>query len=116
MQSTKKEVGKRIYQIRRRLRLTQHEMATRLGVINRTISAYEQGDSYPSLSALIKLARIGGVSFDWLITGRNMVPEDIDTELTDEELELLKAYRLASKERRGLILDLAAALAEKTGG
>lgn len=53
-------VGAAIAEIRRKLRLTQAEMAKRLGVERSTVSQYEINRSVPSPLVLIKLDQIAG--------------------------------------------------------
>jgi transcriptional regulator with XRE-family HTH domain len=65
-------LGDRIQYIRKdRLGLTQDDMAERLGVsAGNTISNYEKNIRQPDIDALIKIAELGKVSLDWLLTGK----------------------------------------------
>lgn len=69
--ATEKEIrGKRIRDIRNRLGLSQEQLGKRLGGITKgSISGYESGDVNPTPEALIELAKLGGVSLDWILTG-----------------------------------------------
>ena len=46
--------------------LSQMELADRLGVSRQAVSRWESGDTTPTMDKLKSLARIYGVSLDWL--------------------------------------------------
>lgn len=46
------------------------ELARKAGVSRRVIDKYRGGESDPSRSRLVRLARAGGVSLEWLATGK----------------------------------------------
>lgn len=46
--------------------LSQMELAERLGVSRQAVSRWESGDTTPTMDKLKTLARIYGVSLDWL--------------------------------------------------
>ncbi|MDU4959641.1 MAG: helix-turn-helix transcriptional regulator [Sporomusaceae bacterium] len=69
------ELGNRIRKIRGTL--TQKELAEKLGVDNTTIASWEAGRREPDVDSLIKIAKLAGVSLDWL-TARNSW--DLETE------------------------------------
>lgn len=52
--------------LRDRAGLSQMELADRLGVSRQAVSRWESGDTTPSVDKLKTLARIYGVSLDWL--------------------------------------------------
>ncbi len=47
--------------------LTQAEVAERIAVSRSTYTRYERGDTEPDLATTLKLARLFGVTTDWLI-------------------------------------------------
>jgi transcriptional regulator with XRE-family HTH domain len=58
-------------------RLTQTEFARKLGIPHQnSVSRYEAGRPPPH-ELLLRIAEIGGVGLDWLLTGR--VPESVPT-------------------------------------
>ena len=59
--------GTKIYSIRKYLGLSQKELAKMLGVTNKAISKWENGDAYPSIKQLIVLSDIFKVSIDELL-------------------------------------------------
>ena len=52
--------------LRDRAGLSQMELAERLGVSRQAVSRWESGDTTPTMDKLKTLARIYGVSLDWL--------------------------------------------------
>ncbi|WP_316347342.1 helix-turn-helix domain-containing protein [Desulfuromonas acetoxidans] len=70
MKELRKELGARIRSVRKNLGLNQKTFGEMLGVGISTVSAYESRGSSPSPEALAKIAEMGGVSVDYLITGK----------------------------------------------
>lgn len=81
MDTLKKDMGKRLEEIRGSLHLTQEEMGCKLGKGKGSISKYENGDAAPQLDTLVKYVELGGVSFDWIFTGKS---QTIDQEKKPE--------------------------------
>lgn len=76
MDTSMKEIGKRLEQIRNALNLTQDEMGIKLEKGKSAISKYENGDAAPTFATLYKYVELGGMSFDWIFTGesKNQAP------------------------------------------
>jgi len=70
MRDLKKEIGERVKLIRSKGRLTLEGLGDLLGVGKSAVFSYEDGNSYPNPESLIKIAELGNVSLDWLITGK----------------------------------------------
>ena len=72
----------RIRQCRQAARLSQAELAAKVGVRRSAVAQWERiGGSSPSVSHLAQLALTAGVSFEWIATGRGAM------RLTDNEPE-----------------------------
>lgn len=56
-----------IKKIRKEQGLTQVALAEKIGVKQNTISAWENGESYPRVEVLIKLSEIFGCTLDELV-------------------------------------------------
>ena len=69
-------------------KLTQKQVADRIGLAISAVSSYESGSRYPSYDVLVKLARMFHVSTDYLlgITDRRNI--DV-TGLNDNEIGLV---------------------------
>lgn len=57
---------------RKEHRLTQEEVASKLGISRQSISKWENGNSYPDIDNLILLSELYGVSVDNLLHGNNI--------------------------------------------
>lgn len=103
--------GERLRFLRQQKGITQEELAELLGVNKQTISGYERGVRRPagenSMEVYETLADYFNVDMMYLLGHADMVvrlcgegsdPEEAEIllEVTPKELELLKAYRLAS--------------------
>lgn len=60
----------RLRDLRMNLRLTQKQMAERLGVSRATVSNYENGSSRPGQDIIREYCSAGHVSYEWLMDGR----------------------------------------------
>ena len=63
------DMGKRIFLCRKKLGMTQEELAEKMEVSTQTISYAEQGSKAMRPENLVKLSRILGVTTDYLLTG-----------------------------------------------
>ncbi len=71
----KHTLGQRIREARRERGIDQVTLAARLDVASRTIQRWEKGEQVPDSNYLMRLAKITGVSPQWLLTGkRDMYP------------------------------------------
>ena len=76
--------------LREARRLTQLQVANKVGVSKATISAYETASKAPSLEVIVRLARFYGVSVDYLV--RVDAPKMLDvSKLDDATVALLAA-------------------------
>lgn len=80
------KIGIKIKQLRRQRNLSQIDLAKQLGVSKSVISSYENGIHYPPYDVLVQIARIFGVSTDYLLglTGTLTINAD---GLTDSQVE-----------------------------
>lgn len=79
------EFPKRVSSARARLGITQAELAEKVGVVQRQIAAYENGESKPRMGALLRLSRALGTSITWLTEGAPLlILERGDAEPHDE--------------------------------
>jgi transcriptional regulator with XRE-family HTH domain len=69
-------LGERICLLRRRQGWSQAELAKRLSISPSSVGMYEQGRREPSLEGAVELSRAFGVSVDYLLTGKPLIPED----------------------------------------
>lgn len=58
--------GARLREVRKSKKITQQELADRLGIKRNTYSDWENGKTEPTFEILVKLADLFDVSLDWL--------------------------------------------------
>lgn len=97
MNDYKKEMGMRIRVRRKKLLLTQEEIAEQLGISVKHFSEVERGLTGLSIENLVKLSNILGLSLDYIIKG------EADKCNWDSTLSLLESV---PKEKENLIKDL----------
>jgi transcriptional regulator with XRE-family HTH domain len=59
--------GKRLLEARKKKGISQEELAAKLGTKGPAIGRYERDEMKPSIEAATKMAKILGVSLDWLV-------------------------------------------------
>ena len=95
-------LGKRLREERKRLGLTQTELAEAGGVRRVTVYLYEKGDRTPTLEFLDRL-KSHGVSFEYVLWGERRLVESsrqvIDAALASELYRLVDRYAVDSKGR-----------------
>jgi transcriptional regulator with XRE-family HTH domain len=95
-QALRRGVGERIQRVRGERRVTQRELAARLGISQSRLSKYETGVHEVPLGTLVRLARFLAVSTDYLLTGHSYGPLSADPQLLDRFQQIL---RLGAAER-----------------
>lgn len=86
-------LGKRIASNRKRIHLTQDQLAERLGVTAQAVSKWENNQSCPDINMLPKLAQIFGISTDELLGHEAPQPvheAEVVTEAEDEGIHIQK--------------------------
>jgi len=73
--------GRRIRQLRKAKKMTQTQLARKVGVHYIHIGRYERGKSDPNAYFLLRLARALGVTLDFLVYGKKPEPLLVDEEL-----------------------------------
>ena len=91
--------GKKLKNIRKHFKLTQEEMAARLGIAVRSYAAYEREENNPPYSMLVLLCKEHNISLNWFVADIGEmfnVPkfEDVQDEITLKVESILKAKGL----------------------
>ena len=95
--------GKRLDLLRKERKMSQSDLAGRIGLTQQTISSYEKEKNKPSMDILIRLAEELGVTSDYLLHG--IVPTN-ESELTNEQKDFLNILEKISKDKRALAKDV----------
>ena len=82
-------LGKRIKELRTKSKMTQPELAEKVGVTKSTIAAYENDTRSPSYEVLVKMADVFKVSTDSIILGRTESTLDVSG-LNPEQIHILE--------------------------
>ena len=92
------DFGSRLKELRKKSKLTQQQVADRVGVTKSVISFYELRERSPSPDVLIKLAYIFHVSTDYLLGIEKRETIDV-TGLDDDDIKAVQAVieRLRTK-------------------
>ncbi len=84
-------ISRNISRLRRKMGLTQVELADQLYVSNKTVSKWERGAGYPETPQLVRLADLFGVTLDTLIRGEKSGIAVAGNILTDE-VKVIEAF------------------------
>ncbi len=94
--------GKKLREIRLKLKLSQEEFAELTGVTYRAYTSYERGDRKPSFEFLIELVRRFEVNLNWLIADTGVPFFENSTNCSDFQnlkKEIMDEVNLLLKEK-----------------
>lgn len=80
--------GEKLKTLRKGMKLTQKQLADRIGVAKSIVSYYESGDRYPSYDVLVKIARIFHTTTDYLLDVERKRVIDVSN-LTEDNIALV---------------------------
>ncbi|MCI8602323.1 MAG: helix-turn-helix transcriptional regulator [Oscillospiraceae bacterium] len=81
-------IDERLRQLREENRLTQSELAKRLGITRSSVNAWEMGISVPSTQYIVELAMLYRVSTDYLLGQDKRVTLDISG-LSEADIDII---------------------------
>ena len=84
------DCSEKLRKLREARKLTQAQVADRVGVSKSRISAYETASKAPSIEVLIRLSRLYGVSVDYLVCVNASKVIDVSG-LDDDTVALISA-------------------------
>ena len=76
------ETANRLYQYRKKMGISQEELAARIGVSRQAVSKWERAEASPDTDNLIELSKVYGVTLDEMLQGGE---DDAQAENTSEE-------------------------------
>ena len=99
----KHSIGKTIAELRKAKGWTQVELAERLNISDKAVSKWESETGYPEITMFPKLADLFGVSIDYLMTGKKVLPEIITMSKAElcaknDDITLLKEIDFSQKD------------------
>ncbi len=94
---TEKSIGDFIQELRKENGLTQKELASQIGISDKTISKWENGNSVPDTSMLLSLCKALDISVNELLSGNKLPPEQYSMKAEENIMDLLKDKEQNSK-------------------
>lgn len=84
-----------IYELRKEKGLTQSELGDKLGLTDKAISRWENGESYPETGQLVPLSNIFNITVDELLKGeRKVKPEELNNIISKDNKALTTSQAL----------------------
>lgn len=99
-----KNIGNRILERRKELKLTQTDIYNKCGLATGALSKIENGLRVPSCTIFYDLACVLDCSMDWLMTGE--YANKHNAELCQEEEKLLNGFRKLSEDDQEELIGL----------
>ena len=109
------EFSERLKKLRKKARLTQVDIARKLGISQQAYASWERGIKKPTQENLVKIAEIVNVSVDYLVGNSEERTDELDNiellfrmnskGLTDEEKEIFKKELVEFMEERKKAFD-----------
>lgn len=92
--------GRFIAQLRKQHNLTQEKLGEKLGVTNKTISRWENGNYMPDIEILQLLSREFGVSINELLSGEYLSDEEFRNKADENVIAISKSSAFSFEERK----------------
>ena len=86
------KIGKFILECRKAKKLTQSELAEKLGVTDKSISNWENGRNMPDLSLFKPLCEILDITINDLISGEKVTKETIAGKKQELTIDFIKVF------------------------
>ena len=96
--------GKRFKELRKNSKLTQEQLADRLGITDRHIRGIERGDFFPSIDLYVLIAESFEISLDMLILGAQPSAKEMQMKKRLQEQERIVQQQRESIEQAIYIL------------
>ena len=96
----KVKIGKFIASLRRQAELTQEELGEKIGVTNKTISRWENGNYMPDIEMLQLLSKEFDVSINELLSGEKIADEDFRKKADVNIIAVSRSSAFSFEERK----------------
>lgn len=91
------KIGKFIFELRKEKKMTQQELADKIGVTDRAISKWENGRGMPDLSLMKPLCDVLGITLNELISGERIEKKELQKK---SEENILKTINYSNKKTK----------------
>ena len=85
-----KNIGAFLQQLRKSKGLTQKELAEQIGVSDKTISKWENGNSFPDTSMLLPLCNVLDITVNELLTCEKILPENYSIKAEENMISFIE--------------------------
>ena len=92
-------VGKFIAELRKEQELTQEQLGEKIGVTNKTVSRWENGNYLPPADVLLTMSQLFDVSVNEILSGKRLLAEEYKEAAEINLAHTLKASSFSLKER-----------------
>lgn len=93
-------VGKYIASLRKQASLTQEELGEKLGVTNKTVSRWENGNYMPDIEMLQLLSKVFDVGINDLLAGEKIADEDFRQKAEENIIEVATSSAFSFGDRK----------------
>ena len=90
--------GDKLKTLRTSQKLTQQQLADRIGVAKSVVSYYESGDRYPSYDVLVRVAHVFHTTTDYFLDVKKEKVIDV-TGLSEEDIAVVRTVAEALKSK-----------------
>ncbi|MBK8628674.1 MAG: helix-turn-helix transcriptional regulator [Sphingomonadales bacterium] len=87
-------IGQRFFEVRRAKKSTQIDFASKLGLSQSALVAYERGDRDPPAAAIAKICQEYRVDPTWLLSGSGIMFRDSLLQMFEQAIRLAKDFNL----------------------
>ena len=91
------KIGKFIANCRKKVKLTQMQLAEKLGITDKAVSKWERGIAMPDSSIMLELCDILNISVNDLLCGEVVTMDNYNKEMENKLIEILKQKEDADK-------------------
>ena len=90
-------IGKFLQEVRKEKGLTQKDLAEKIGVSDKTISKWENGNSTPDTSMLLSISEALDVTVNEILSGERIPPENYSMKAEETIMSLMKENEKSKK-------------------
>lgn len=94
----KKTLGNKIQELRKSKKMTQEELAEKLGVTPQAVSKWETDNSYPDIDLLVEIADLFNCTVDELLGRKNNDTRVLTDDMKKDINKMLLKVRITSEE------------------
>lgn len=94
------KIGRFIANCRKERNLTQEQVAEKLGVSNKTVSRWENGNGFPDVSLLQSLCEVLNISVNELLLGEKIPEDNFRKKVEENTIRILEECRFSMESGR----------------